>query len=87
MTNERGGERKERKWHKRRRVKKKAKKRAKMSVAAKLEDHSGKAGQRYSSSSDSNSSTDDGDSDTSSSLSDQESGYDTGSWRRHGGEK
>jgi len=55
---------------------KKAKKRAKMSAAAKLEDHGGKAGQLYSSSSDSNS----GDSDTSSStLSDQDSGYGTGS--------
>ena len=72
---ERRRERKERKRRKRRRAKKKAKKRAKMLAAAELDDHGGKAGQRYSSStSDSDSSTTDyGDSDTSSSLSDQDS--------------
>jgi hypothetical protein len=82
---ERRRERKERKRQKKRRAKKKAKKRAKMAAAAALEDHGGKAGQGYSSSSDSDSCTDYGDSDTSSSLSDQDSAYGTGLWRKHGG--
>ncbi len=58
-----------------------------MAAMAELDSHGGKARQEYSSnssSSDSDSSINYDNSDTHSSLSDQDSGYDTGPWRRNG---